>query len=146
MRVVPDVALIGDPNTGMRIGQTQTFPDGTTRYSEYRVSGTIMSSPLFAGMLALVVDRRGAPLGLANPAIYAAGPSAYRDVTKTDLATYPGTVRNDFINGVDATGGYRYTARSFDQDSALTIHVRTGYDDVTGLGSPRGETWLTAMQ
>jgi subtilase family serine protease len=146
MRAVPDVALIGDPNTGMGIGQTQTFPDGATRYSEYRVAGTSLSSPLFAGMLALARQRHGAPFGLANPAIYAAGAAAYRDVTKADLATYPGTVRNDFINSVDATGGYRYTARSFDQDSALTIHVRVGYDDVTGLGSPRGEAWLTAMQ
>lgn len=147
MRAVPDVAAVGDPTTGMLVGQTQRFPDGTIAYSEYRIGGTSLSSPLFAGMLALAVQRRGSTLGLANPSLYAAaGTSAYTDITKTDLATYPGAVRSDYINGVDDSDGYRYTARSFDRDSLLTIHVRSGYDDVTGIGSPNGESWLTALQ
>jgi subtilase family serine protease len=48
-RAVPDVAMDGDPNSGMLEGQTQTFPDGTVKYSEYRIGGTSLSSPLFAG-------------------------------------------------------------------------------------------------
>jgi hypothetical protein len=32
---------------------------------------TRLSSPLAAGMLAPAVQRRGAPLGVANPALYA---------------------------------------------------------------------------
>jgi subtilase family serine protease len=146
MRVVPDISAVGDPTTGMLIGQTQTFPDGTARYSEYRIGGTSLSSPLAAGMLALAVQRRGEPLGFANPALYAiAHAGAYYDITKTDLGAYPGAVRSDFINGVDAAGGYRYTARWFDEDAKLTIHVRPGYDDVTGLGSPNGEAWLSGL-
>lgn len=146
MRVVPDVAALGDPNTGMKIGQTQRFPDGTTKYSEYRIGGTSLSSPLMAGMLALAVERRGSSLGLANPALYAAaGTSAYYDITKADLAAYPADVRSDYINGVDATKGYRYSVRWFDQDTELTVHVRPGYDDVTGVGAPNGDAWLTAL-
>jgi subtilase family serine protease len=38
-RVVPDLSAIGDPQTGMLIGQTQTFPDGTY-YDTYRIGGT----------------------------------------------------------------------------------------------------------
>jgi len=83
MRVVPDISAVGDPNTGMLIGQTQTFPDGSVRYSEYRIGGTSLSSPLAAGMLALAVQRRGAPIGFANPALYAiARTGAYYDITK----------------------------------------------------------------
>ena len=146
MRVVPDVSAVGDPNTGMLIGQTQAFPDGTSKYSEYRIGGTSVSSPLMAGMLAVAVQRRGAPLGLANPALYAiARTGAYYDITKTDLAAYPGDTRVDFINGVDATDGYRYSARWFDEDGNLTIHVASGYDDVTGLGAPNGEAWLSGL-
>jgi subtilase family serine protease len=130
----------------MLVGQTQQFPDGTNKYSEYRIGGTSLSSPLLAGMLADAVQRRGESFGLANPALYAiAGSGAYYDVTKTDKAAYPGAVRNDYINGVDATGGYRYTARSFDQDEALTIHVAPGYDDVSGIGTPNGEAWLSGL-
>jgi hypothetical protein len=29
----------------------------------------------------------------------------------------------DFINSVDASDGYRYSARWFDEDGNLTIHV-----------------------
>ncbi|HZC72146.1 MAG TPA: S53 family peptidase [Jatrophihabitans sp.] len=146
MRAVPDVSALGDPNTGMLVGQTQTFPDGTAAYSEYRIGGTSLSSPLMAGMLALSEQLKGAPFGLANPSLYAAaGTAAYYDVTKADLATYPGDVRSDYVNGVDASDGYSYTVRQFDQDGALTIHVGSGYDDVTGMGSPRGTDWLTAV-
>jgi subtilase family serine protease len=146
MRTVPDVAALGDPTTGMKVGQTQRFPDGTDKYSEYRIGGTSLSSPLTAGMLADALQLRGAWLGLANPALYAAaGTSAYHDITKTDLPTYPGAVRADYVNGVDASNGYTYTARYFDWDDVLTIHVRPGYDDVTGVGTPNGAAWLAAL-
>ena len=32
-RVTPDVAALADPNTGFRIGETQTFPSGV-KYAE----------------------------------------------------------------------------------------------------------------
>jgi hypothetical protein len=97
-------------------------------------------------MFADAAQNRGAPLGFANPALYAAaGTAAYYDVTKADLATYPGAVRSDYVNGVDATDGYVYTARWFDQDDALTIHVRPAYDDVTGIGTPNGQAWLDSL-
>jgi subtilase family serine protease len=145
MRAVPDVSALGDPTTGMLVGQTQHFPDGSNAYSEYRIGGTSLSSPLMAGMLALALQMRGDDLGLANPALYAAGSSAYYDITTTDVSTYVGAVRSDYINGVDDSSGYRYSTRLFDAESSLTIHVRNGYDDVTGLGSPNGATWLSAV-
>jgi subtilase family serine protease len=145
MRAVPDVAALGDPNTGMRIGITQRFPDGTY-YDEYRIGGTSLASPLMAGMLALAVQNHG-NFGLANPALYAAaGTSAYHDVTKAPLSSYPGDVRADYINGVDDTDGYKYSVRLFDQDQIMTIHVRTGYDDITGIGTPNGQAWLDSLQ
>ncbi len=69
-RVVPDVSALGDPNTGMLVGQTQRFSNGTY-YDEYRIGGTSLSSPLYAGMFALAVQKHGS-YGLANPALYAA--------------------------------------------------------------------------
>jgi len=142
MRVVPDVAAVGDPTTGMLIGQTQTFPDGSTAYSEYRIGGTSLASPLYAGMFALARQKAGHDFGLANPALYQA---AANDITKADRTQYPGAVRVDYANSVDASGGYTYTARWFDVDEPLTIHVRPGYDDVTGVGTPAGQAWLDAV-
>ncbi|MGY2873801.1 subtilase family serine protease [Marmoricola sp. URHA0025 HA25] len=139
MRVVPDVSALGDPTTGMRVGQTQTWPDGHVAYSEYRIGGTSLASPLYAGMFALVVQRAGHDFGLANPVLYHA---AANDITKAQRSTYPGAVRVDFANGVDAGDGYVYSARWFDVDEPLTIHVRPGYDDITGVGTPAGQAWL----
>ena len=56
-----------------------------------------------------------------------------------------GAVRVDYTNGVDDGDGYTYTSRLFDYDSVLTIHVRDGYDDVTGLGVPDGQAWIDAL-
>jgi subtilase family serine protease len=141
-RVVPDVSALGDPNTGMLVGQTQRFSNGTY-YDEYRIGGTSLSSPLYAGMFALAVQHHGS-YGLANPALYAARGVSY-DVTKRDRPAYPGAIRVNFNNGEDASDGYTYITRTFDWDEPLTIHVRPGYDDVTGVGSPNGTDWLAAV-
>ena len=74
MRSVPDVAALGDPNTGMLVGETQTFPDGSQHYSEYRIGGTSLASPLYAGMFALAQQKAGHAFGLANPVLYGARP------------------------------------------------------------------------
>lgn len=144
MRAVPDVSALADPTTGMLVGETQSFPDGHSAYSEYRIGGTSLASPLYAGMLALAEQKAGHELGLANPALYRAA-TASKDITNDDRSTYPGAVRADYANGVDASGGYLYSVRGFGDDELLTIHVRSGYDDVTGVGSPDGEKWLDAV-
>lgn len=141
MRVVPDVSAIGDPTTGMLVGETQQWSDGSVKYDEYRIGGTSLASPIYAGIFALAVHAAGYNYGLANPALYAAGSAAY-DVTKSDLNTYPGAVRVDYVNGENASDGFAYSARWFDKDDSLTIHVRPGYDDVTGVGSPNGAVWF----
>nr|WP_284289508.1 hypothetical protein [Angustibacter aerolatus] len=71
-RALPDVAALGDPNTGMLVGETQTFPDGTAKYSEYRIGGTSLASPLFAGVMAIADQVAGFSHGFANPALYQA--------------------------------------------------------------------------
>ena len=83
-RGVPDVAALGDPQTGFLVGQTQTFPDGNY-YDEYRIGGTSLSSPIFAGIMALLDQKAGTPHGFANPLFYA-NPGAFYDVTSVKTA------------------------------------------------------------
>ena len=139
-RVVPDVAMDADPTTGMLVGQTQLFPHNKVQYGEYRIGGTSLASPLFAGMTALALqDAGGTGAGLLNPVIYGAS-HAFTDVNGP--LSDAGNVRADYANGVDASGGVLYSVRTFNQDSSLT--VTRGWDDVTGLGSPN-TGWLTAL-
>jgi subtilase family serine protease len=137
-RTVPDMAMDGDPNTGMLVGETQTFPGGV-HYGQYRIGGTSLASPLFAGMTALAVQHAGGGVGLLNPTIYA-NTAAFQDVEGTPPDA--GVVRADFANGVDPADGILYSVRTFNHDSSL--HVKPGYDLVTGVGSPR-HGWLTAI-
>lgn len=137
-RVVPDIAAIADPNTGFLVGQTQSFPDGSQRYSEYRIGGTSLAAPVIAAVQSLAQQARGGrPLGFANPAIYARyGTKAYHDVTDTPLGAGTGlaVARVDYANTYDASEGMTTSVRTLGRDSSLTaVH---GYDDVTGVGSP----------
>ncbi len=144
MRTVPDVAAIGDPNTGFLVGQTQAFPDGTSKYSEYRIGGTSLSSPVYAGLVAIAQQKAGHVFGFANPLFYAsAGSAAFHDVVPP--ASPLAVARNNYNNSVDDSDGYLVSLRSLDVDSGLTIHTRPGYDDVTGVGTPNGAAWLSAL-
>jgi subtilase family serine protease len=132
-RAVPDIAAVADPNTGYLIGETQTFPDGSVKYSEYRIGGTSLASPLIAGIMALANQAAGYPLGFANPLLYGlAGSSALRDIVNPPSTV--AMVRTNYVNGVDASNGLAYRLRTANQ--TLSLQTTAGYDDVTGLGTP----------
>jgi subtilase family serine protease len=130
-RGVPDVAALADPQTGLLVGQTQTFPDGT-HYDEYRIGGTSLASPIFAGLMALADQAAGHAHGFANPLFYA-NPGAFYDVVSVKTAV----ARRNFVNGVDASNGTVDRLRTFDDYSGSpTQHTNAGWDNVTGLGTP----------
>ncbi|MEU6367236.1 S53 family peptidase [Streptomyces sp. NPDC046931] len=135
-RVVPDIAAIADPNTGFLVGQTQSFPDGSQQYSEYRIGGTSLAAPVIAAVQALAQQAQGGKaIGFANPAIYAKyGSKSFHDVTDNPTGSGLAVARVDFVNGLDASGGLSTSVRSLGQDSSLK--AVKGYDDVTGVGSP----------
>ena len=88
-RVSPDVAMVGDPYTGYLIGETFTIAgdpysdagctkiSATKEYCEIGFGGTSLSSPLMAGVVAIMNQKRasqGEPLvGFANPLFYSLG-------------------------------------------------------------------------
>ena len=137
-RGVPDVAALGDPQTGLLVGQTQTFPttcvQGVTKYDEYRIGGTSLSSPIFAGLMALADQKAGTPHGFANPLFYQ-HPGAFYDVLSVKTAV----ARRNYVNSVDACDGTVDRLRTFDDYSGSpTQFTDTGWDNVTGLGTPKG--------
>jgi len=140
-RAVPDIAAFADPNTGYLIGETQTFPDGTVKYSEYRIGGTSLSSPIMAGIMALADQAAGHPHGFANPLFYSlAGSASFKDIVSP--ASTVAVVRTNYKNGVDASNGLSYVLRTMNQ--TLSLKTTPGYDDVTGLGTPTS-SFLSAL-
>jgi len=138
-RSVPDVAALGDPQTGYLVGQTQSFPEGN-HYDEFRIGGTSLSSPIFAGLMALADQAAGSPHGFANPLFYA-HPSAFYDVLSVKTAV----ARRNFTNSVDASAGTSDLLRTFDDYSGSpTQSTHAGWDNVTGLGTP-GSSFLATF-
>jgi subtilase family serine protease len=137
-RVVPDISMDGDPNTGFLVGETQTFPDGVY-YDQYRIGGTSLSSPLFSGLMAVANQLDRFDHGFINPVLYQFT-SRTRAINDVRHAT-GGVVRVDFVDGVDGTDGTTTSVRTFDFQG-LAIHTAPGYDNVTGLGTPNGLAFL----
>jgi len=142
-RATPDIAMDADPQTGMLVGETQTFPDGSQKYSEYRIGGTSLASPLYAGIEALADQASGRSHGFVNPAIYRLnGTGAIHDIVPP--ARPQAVVRVNYNNSVDASAGTTPILRSLD-DEAQSIHTGPGWDTITGVGTPNGLAYLGAL-
>ena len=142
MRVVPDVSALADPSTGMLVGETTLQPNGTSyAFSLSRIGGTSVACPTFAGIEADAQQAARHPLGFADPVIYRRyGTSAFRDVTDHPLGPgYLAEVRNNYTNGATKQGPLLTFLRTLgiDGEGAAALHATKGYDDATGVGSPR---------
>jgi subtilase family serine protease len=158
-RVVPDISMEGDPSTGMLVGETQEFADGIY-YDQYRIGGTSLSSPLFAGLMADVDQAARGSLGFVNPLLYhldsgGQNPAAFYDILP---AGKQAVIRNDYLNGENAAAGILTTARILGLEGATEYFCRPeneeageceeleekpeslsaapGFDSMTGIGSP----------
>jgi subtilase family serine protease len=149
-RVEPDISMDADPTTGMLVGETQTFPNGVY-YDEYRIGGTSLSSPLFAGEMALADQAAGTALGFVNPLLYrlAGSSSAARAFYDVVPAGNQANVRVDYHNGFDATEGLITSVRTFAYagpeefcsvggctQQQVALSTASGFDSMTGIGSP----------
>jgi subtilase family serine protease len=125
-----------DPTTGMLVGETQAFPSGNA-YGEYRIGGTSLASPLFAGFLAVTTQAAGTRQGFINPKLYRTSKNKPGQLV-ADVNGNPikdaGNVRADYANSLNASDGILYSVRTFNQDSSLV--TAPGWDDVTGNGVP----------
>ena len=127
-----------------RVGETQTFPNGKKKYGEYRIGGTSLSSPLFAGYMALADQKARLPPRLPQSRHLPPGRGPIRSATSGPPARPSRVVRRDYNNGVNKSDGTSITLRTADMDTSL--HTKKGYDDVTGLGAPRGAHLLKALR
>ncbi len=155
MRVEPDISMEADPATGMLVGETQTFPDGTY-YDVYRIGGTSVASPLFAGVIARADQTAGQSLGFLNPALYSMSSDSSTSNSPTAALYDIGPAglqdmsRADYVNSVDSSQGLYYTTRIIDYEGQeqfcsssttcstrnVALNTAAGYDNMTGLGSP----------
>ncbi|WIB26587.1 S53 family peptidase [Curtobacterium sp. MCSS17_015] len=129
-RLVPDVASIGDPNTGFVVYGPHS---GETVYATH--GGTSLATPMVASMVALAKAATGVEIGLATPALYdLLGTDALRDVTPASAATWS-------PKGPDAGALWPETVFVWDT-KPQSLQSAPGWDDVTGVGVPDGRAFI----
>jgi subtilase family serine protease len=162
-RVTPDIAMVADPDTALMEGQTLIIgtppvdPGCTktsliTEYCESPIGGTSLATPLFAGVLALVNERRFSEglsaVGFVNPALYAlhvGGTGANAPIVDVNapsepigvLVFYPGFSFYGFatLDSNPTSNG------NIVENVDSSLRSVPGYDNVTGLGAP----WVPAL-
>jgi subtilase family serine protease len=153
-RTVPDLAADADPQTGMLTGEIDPLPHGkSTRYTTYPSEGTSQATPLIAGMVADAEQGQTKPFGFLNPLLYSlAGSRAFHDIRperaaqpQIDRAAYSTRSPLSSAGGNDKVAPYLFVFD--DQDRHDTDQVTaTGYDTMTGLGSPNGTAFIIALR
>jgi subtilase family serine protease len=122
-RGVPDVALQASSRTGALV-YLSLPPDGNSGLicgsapcstGWYDIGGTSLATPQWAGLVAIADQINGGGLGLLNPALYKIG---------ADPAKYA----SDFFDVTTGTSAASATAPGYP--------ATTGWDPVTGLGTP----------
>jgi len=129
MRVIPDVAMVGDYFTSGRFGLSWDIGGGQTIYVDTAASGTGFAEALFVGVQADAQQaQHGIPIGFANPALY------LRAHLFTDVRDRPFGPDHPPMMVVHNTAENRNAAGTLGNDT--TLSATPGYDDATGLGSP----------
>ena len=107
-RGVPDIAGDADPQTGY-----QVYVDGQSA----PIGGTSAVAPLWAGLIALLNQKRGQAVGFLNPFLY---------------QNYQQLAQNNAFRDITSGNNGAYTAGP-------------GWDACTGLGTPDGAQLLAAL-
>jgi subtilase family serine protease len=145
-RAVPDIAADADTNTGMLTGYIGTGTDAKPGPYQTEVNGgTSLACPLVAGLVADAQQGQTSPFGFINPLIYGlAGTAAFHDALPITAST-PQQNRDAYT---PATASDSASVTPFDsQNPADTTQVTTkGYDTMTGLGTPDGGPFITALR
>ena len=167
-RLVPDIAYLADPFTGVEFFCTGSSCFGVPSSGIFisTVGGTSLACPMFSGLWAIANQKAGHPLGQAAALVYGLPPGAVTDVVP--VGSYldvfgiinPGTLSGPtFLNAYQLAApietptpfysalyngtSTRWYVLSFGTDSSL--FTAPGWDDVTGVGTPNGLKFVKAI-
>ena len=169
-RQTPDISMDADPETGVEIVLTDIRAGGAQVIEI--IGGTSLSTPMFSGLWAIADQAAGGgSLGQAAPLLYSLPAGAITDVRQIgspnnvrgvisipNTPPKPPTIIHEsakalaqplenttnFVSALfQSSSSTRWDVFTFGTDSSLT--TGTGWDNVTGLGTPRGIDFVNAV-
>ena len=170
-RLVPDISMNADPETGNEIIVTPTSVPGDDQLVEV-FGGTSLSTPMFSALWAIANQAAAqeglGPLGNAASILYELPDDAIIDVNVKPVDTLlnvTGTIFNPpnpplfesaaalagpqaptkrFVSALfQSSSSTRWDVFTFGTDSSLA--TGPGWDNVTGLGTPNGMTFINKV-
>jgi subtilase family serine protease len=155
-RLVPDIAMNADPETGSEIIVTPDSVPGDPQEAAV-FGGTSLSCPMFSGLWAIANQAAGVSLGQAAPYLYKLHGVAITDVTdrsspfnvagvifdppnpavfeSPDSLVQPLENTKNYVSALfQSSTSTRWDVFTFGTDSSLT--TGQGWDNVTGVGTP----------
>ncbi|MBS0352744.1 MAG: S53 family peptidase [Proteobacteria bacterium] len=122
-RTVADVAFNADPTTGQYVA---VLSPGSSTASWFSAGGTSLATPQWAGLIAVAnasrISASKSVLGLPHSILY------------TQIATVPGSYAASFADITQGSNG-----------SCATCAAHTGYDTLSGLGTPNVGNLITQL-
>jgi subtilase family serine protease len=159
-RLTPDIGFLADPYTG---GEVVISSNGQAGIEV--VGGTSLACPMFSALWAISTQAAGTWLGQAAPILYGLPPDAINDVVATNGSdNVSGTIHiphnppiyesadalaaplgntTEYVSTLFNGTSTRWYVLTFGTDTSLT--TGPGWDNVTGLGTPNGANFVTAV-
>ena len=163
-RQTPDISMNADPETGNEIFITD--PNQGNKQLVEVFGGTSLSCPMFSALWAIANQAAGVPLGEAAPLLYELPAGSILDVVPvTSPFNVTGTIFNPpnpplfesanalaqpegktklYLSALfQSSSSTRWDVFTFGTDSSL--FTAPGWDNVTGLGTPNGLSFIQAV-
>src|SRR5262249_8084849 len=156
VRLVPDIAFLADPQTGVEIIETVGG-----QLSVGTIGGTSLACPMFSALMSIAAQKAGHGLGQAAPLVYNLPAGAVTDgLPVGSRNSVTGVIDGTPISAdalaapLDGTTVYfstiynspssgRWDVLTFGTDTSLRTAV--GWDNVTGVGTPNGKAFVDAI-
>jgi subtilase family serine protease len=145
----PDISADGDPATAMAVGLFRVTAAGKKVFYLTSGGGTSEATPLVAAIVADAQQGSKKPFGFLNPALYKlAGTKAFHDILPLTAAT-PALDRATFCPAA-ACGARALLVFDVQSDNHAEGYdgqvTQKGYDNMTGLGTPNGLFFISALR
>jgi subtilase family serine protease len=149
VRSAPDISALADPDTGFLMGLLEPGPGSHPPiFFLSDIGGTSLAAPLVAGLVTAAQQGQPAPFGLINPALYQlAGTSAIHDVLP--LTSSSPVAWRAIACGPDTCGAQaldQFDDQSTSMPGYAGLVTLPGYDNMTGIGTPNGQQFITALR
>jgi subtilase family serine protease len=146
VRVIPDISADANQFTGMLIG----ILNSSGAFTQENVGGTSLAAPLVAGMVTAAQQGQSKPFGFLDPTFYKiAGTMALHDPLPLTKASPP-LWRAEVCATVALCGPGLFLNQMDDQSTNLPAYTgqvtAKGYDNMTGVGTPNGLAFITALR